>query len=204
MKSKNSLWNYSLKPRVLLCGSSGADVIAESDSSWTTRPLMETLCNTEQQQQQQQRQRQNTKEIREMCQPRHDLSPTIRNGTQPRYQQSFPILTHQCCSRIIFVPTTNQSNHASEKKPKISCIHLLESPRHHKPTSPGGPLTTTRLSTNSSYRVQTYQNNEHDQRAHLTDDTHHSGMNLNFPNACVFGIRLLTTNHLKPIEISPL
>jgi hypothetical protein len=40
-----------LKPRVLLCGSSGADVTAESDSSLTTRPLMETQYNTEQQQQ---------------------------------------------------------------------------------------------------------------------------------------------------------
>jgi hypothetical protein len=73
-----------LKPRVLLCGSSGADVTAESDSSWTTRPLMGTLYNTEQQQQQQLH---TTKEIKEMCQPRHDLSPTIGNGTQPKYQQ---------------------------------------------------------------------------------------------------------------------
>jgi hypothetical protein len=48
----------------LLCGSSGADVTAESDSSWTTRPLMGTLHNTEQQQQQQLH---TTKEIKEKC-----------------------------------------------------------------------------------------------------------------------------------------
>jgi hypothetical protein len=60
-------------------------VTAESDSSWTTRLLMGTLHNTEQQQQQQLH---TTKEIKEkMCQPRHDLSPTIGNGTQPKYQQ---------------------------------------------------------------------------------------------------------------------
>jgi hypothetical protein len=62
-----------LKPRVLLCGSSGADVTAESDSSWTTRPLMGTLYNTEQQQQQQPH---NTKEIREMCQPHYVFNKT--------------------------------------------------------------------------------------------------------------------------------
>jgi hypothetical protein len=60
-------------------------VTTESDSSWTTRPLMGTLYNTEQQQQQQQLH--TTKEIKEMYQPRHDLSPTIGNGTQPKHQQ---------------------------------------------------------------------------------------------------------------------
>jgi hypothetical protein len=51
MKLKNSLWHHSFETTSLLCGSSGADVTAESDSSWTTRPLMETQYNTEQQQQ---------------------------------------------------------------------------------------------------------------------------------------------------------
>jgi hypothetical protein len=58
-------------------------VTAESDSSWTTRS-MGTLYNTEQQQQQQLH---TTKEIKEMCQPRHNLTPTIGNRTKPKYQQ---------------------------------------------------------------------------------------------------------------------
>jgi hypothetical protein len=48
---------------------------------------MEAQYNTEQQQQYQLH---NTKEIKDMCQHRHDLSPTIGNGTQTKVPAKFP------------------------------------------------------------------------------------------------------------------
>jgi hypothetical protein len=155
---------------VLLCGSSGADVTAESNSSWTTRSLMETQYNTIQS-----NNNNNNytiqKKSKECVNTDTIFHQQLETELKQKYQQSFPNSTHQCCSQIVFVPRTNQSNRASEKINDFAHTPpTVWPPRHRKITIPGGPLTTTRLFANISYRGQTKQSNEHNQRAHLTDD----------------------------------
>jgi hypothetical protein len=90
---------------------------AESDSSWTTRPLMGTLHNTEQQQQQQLH---TTKEIKGKC-----VSPDTISHQQSETElnpstNKFPDVNTSMLFANIFVPRTNQSNRASE--PRLSRV----------------------------------------------------------------------------------
>ena len=162
-----ALESFFWSPRVLLCGSSGADVTAESASSWTTRPQGDTHIHTHTHDsnhheltQKPTTRTQVSRRQTPVSKPRY-ITRSQRNALHPRRQTKFPPTTQKhtrLSARQTPAPRTNNLisphwKHAgaplqvgtdrpvvtnlNRSRPRLR-THRQTQRRHHQPT----PYTT--------------------------------------------------------------
>ena len=131
-----ALESFFWSPRVLLCGSSGADVTAESASSWTTRPQGDTHIHTHTHDsnhheltQKPTTRTQVSRRQTPVSKPRY-ITRSQRNALHPRRQTKFPPTTHK--THAIKRATNTRTTDEQPDQPTLEARRCTAPGRHRQ------------------------------------------------------------------------